>query len=65
MVGRKEVPALIGLRFVAAFWVFLFHVHIRWPLTENAFFFLTSGARRHRNEPFFYTLRVYSCLSIH
>ena len=33
----RDIPALTGLRFVAAFYVFLFHIHIRMPLTENTF----------------------------
>lgn len=31
---EKEILALTGLRFVAAFYVFLFHIHIRWPLAD-------------------------------
>lgn len=34
---ESEIRALTGLRFVAAFYVFLFHIHIRWPLAEGAF----------------------------
>jgi peptidoglycan/LPS O-acetylase OafA/YrhL len=30
----KELRALTGFRFAAAFLVFVFHVHIRWPLAE-------------------------------
>ena len=32
-----EIYPLTGLRFVAAFYVFLFHIHIRWPLTHQPF----------------------------
>lgn len=32
-----EIFSLTGLRFVAAFYVFLFHMNIRWPLSENSF----------------------------
>ena len=35
MQNRQEVLSLTGLRFVAAFWVFLFHIQIRWPLSNN------------------------------
>lgn len=31
---QSEVASLTGLRFVSAFYVFLFHIHIRWPLTQ-------------------------------
>jgi peptidoglycan/LPS O-acetylase OafA/YrhL len=34
---KPELLALTGLRFFAAFWVFLFHIHIRWSLTEFRF----------------------------
>lgn len=30
-----EILPLTGLRFVAAFYVFLFHIHIRWPLSDH------------------------------
>jgi len=33
--ARAEVLPLTGLRFVAAFLVFAFHIHIRWPLSET------------------------------
>jgi len=33
----KEILPLTGLRFIAAFYVFLFHIHIRWPLTSHVF----------------------------
>jgi peptidoglycan/LPS O-acetylase OafA/YrhL len=32
---RPELKALTGFRFLAAFYVFVFHVQIRWPLTEG------------------------------
>lgn len=32
-----DIPALTGLRFIAAFIVFVFHIHIRAPLSENEF----------------------------
>jgi len=35
MAGPGELRALTGLRFVAAFWVFLYHVQIRAPLVES------------------------------
>src|SRR5689334_4050960 len=31
--GEGELLPLTSLRFVAASYVYLFHVHIRWPLT--------------------------------
>lgn len=34
MPKQSEVLSLTGLRFVSAFYVFLFHIHIRWPLTQ-------------------------------
>jgi peptidoglycan/LPS O-acetylase OafA/YrhL len=34
---QKELLALTGLRFVAAFYVFVFHIHIRWPVTDVPF----------------------------
>jgi peptidoglycan/LPS O-acetylase OafA/YrhL len=34
---EKEILALTGLRFVAAFYVFVFHIHIRWPVTNAKF----------------------------
>lgn len=37
MKDEKEILALTGLRFVAAFYVFVFHIHIRWPVTEIKF----------------------------
>jgi len=46
MAVRKDIPALTGLRFVAALYVFLFHIHIRAPLTEQPFLasLLSQGA---------------------
>lgn len=38
MKADTELLPLTGLRFVAAFYVFLFHIHIRWPLAEVGFF---------------------------
>jgi peptidoglycan/LPS O-acetylase OafA/YrhL len=37
MKARNHILPLTGLRFCAAFYVFLFHIHIRWPLTHNFF----------------------------
>jgi len=37
LVSQKEILPLTGLRFVAAFYVFLFHIHIRWPLAGQPF----------------------------
>lgn len=34
---KEEIVSLTRLRFWAAFYVFLFHFHIRWPLSENFF----------------------------
>ena len=33
----SEIYSLTGLRFIAAFYVFLFHIHLRWPLTYNPY----------------------------
>lgn len=33
---QGEIRPLTGLRFVAAFWVFLFHMQARWPFTDFA-----------------------------
>lgn len=33
----KEILALTGLRFVAALYVFVYHIHIRWPVVDNSF----------------------------
>jgi peptidoglycan/LPS O-acetylase OafA/YrhL len=52
-----RIDALTSLRFVTALWVFIFHIHIRWPLSTGyiadaiwsvgafgmAFFFILSG----------------------
>lgn len=37
MKDEKEILSLTGLRFVAAFYVFLFHIHIRWPISSHFF----------------------------
>lgn len=44
--SKQEVLALTGLRAVAALLVFAFHIHIRWPLTENGWIdqLLSQGA---------------------
>ena len=34
MENENELLSLTGLRFVAAFYVFVFHIHISWPLTN-------------------------------
>lgn len=34
---KSEILPLTGLRFVAAFYVFVFHIHIRWPFMENQY----------------------------
>ena len=34
---KSEILPLTGLRFVAAFYVFVFHIHIRWPFVENQY----------------------------
>jgi len=41
-----EILPLTSLRFIAAFYVFLFHLHIRWPLAKNQYIckILNSGA---------------------
>ena len=33
--ARSEILPLTGLRFVAAFFVFLFHIHHKWPLATG------------------------------
>ena len=33
---QREILPLTSLRFVAAFYVFLFHIHLRWPLVSSA-----------------------------
>jgi peptidoglycan/LPS O-acetylase OafA/YrhL len=42
----QELRALTGLRFFAAFYVFIFHIHIRWPIIDDGFFanLLSQGA---------------------
>ena len=35
--NENEILPLTGLRFVAAFYVFLFHIHIRWPISNHFF----------------------------
>lgn len=37
MNHQKEILPLTGLRFVAALYVFVFHIQIRWPVTEVTF----------------------------
>lgn len=37
MTNKSEIFALTGLRFVAAFYVFVFHMQIRWPITKIKF----------------------------
>ena len=46
MKDEKEILSLTGLRFVAAFYVFLFHIHIRWPIASDSLAknFLDQGA---------------------
>lgn len=46
MKDEKEILSLTGLRFVAAFYVFLFHIHIRWPISSHSLVknFLDQGA---------------------
>lgn len=46
MNEKQELRGLTGLRFVAAFYVFLFHVHSAWPITQNKFLgnLLSQGA---------------------
>ena len=53
----EEIRPLTGLRFLIAFWVFIFHIQIRWPIFDNfvlveianqgaigmTFFFVLSG----------------------
>lgn len=34
---KAEIPFLTTIRFIAALWVFLFHIHIRWPLSLGHF----------------------------
>lgn len=37
MAGNGEILSLTGLRFIAALYVFLFHIQIRWPITNIPF----------------------------
>lgn len=37
MRENDEIASLTGLRFIAALYVFIFHMHIRWPLSANEF----------------------------
>lgn len=43
---KEEIKSLTGLRFLAAFYVFVFHIHIRWPISENPYIagFFSQGA---------------------
>lgn len=34
---KKELPALTSIRFIAAFLIFIFHIHIRWSLDAPQF----------------------------
>jgi peptidoglycan/LPS O-acetylase OafA/YrhL len=43
-MNSPEIRALTGLRFLIAFWVFIFHIQIRWPIFDN--FALDSIARQ-------------------
>lgn len=36
--GKSDIDSLTGLRFLAALYVFLFHMQIRWPIVSNPFF---------------------------
>lgn len=38
MKEKSEILSLTGLRFIAAFYVFLFHIHMNWQLTAHPFF---------------------------
>lgn len=56
-MNSPEIRALTGLRFLIAFWVFIFHIQIRWPIFDDfalasianqgaigmTFFFILSG----------------------
>lgn len=46
MTDKTEILPLTGLRFIAALYVFLFHMHLNWPLTQFKFFdrFFSHGA---------------------
>lgn len=37
MNQKREILSLTGLRFVAALYVFVFHIQIRWPIAETSF----------------------------
>lgn len=37
MIEKSEILPLTGLRFFAALYVFLFHMHIRWPLSDDIY----------------------------
>lgn len=37
MEKKGEIFALTGLRFIAALYVFIFHIHIRWPVSDVKF----------------------------
>jgi peptidoglycan/LPS O-acetylase OafA/YrhL len=37
MRKNDEITSLTGLRFIAALYVFIFHMHMRWPLSVNGF----------------------------
>ena len=34
---KKEILPLTGMRFIAALYVFIIHIHIRWPLTDSEY----------------------------
>ena len=36
-MDTNHIKSLTGLRFLSALWVFLFHIHIRYPLTDSSF----------------------------
>ena len=46
MKDEREILSLTGLRFIAALYVFIFHIHIRWPIANHGFVkkFLDQGA---------------------
>ena len=46
ITDKPEILALTGLRFVAAFYVFIFHMNGRWSITSNQFLgnILSQGA---------------------
>lgn len=37
MEHQREILPLTGLRFIAALYVFIFHIQIRWPVTDTTF----------------------------